>query len=53
MDTPGMKQTCEHPSFKKEYYLGSDTGDKECTACGETFGPQEMKELRERKASGN
>lgn len=51
METPNSK-ACEHPSFKKEYYLGSDTGDKECTACGETFSPREMRELRDQREQG-
>jgi len=25
---------CNHPETDKEYYLGSDTGDKICTTCG-------------------
>jgi hypothetical protein len=27
-------EPCDHPSTEKEYYLGSDTGDKVCTTCG-------------------
>lgn len=34
---------CNHPSFEKEYYLGSDTMDFVCTTCGETF-TREQKE---------
>jgi hypothetical protein len=25
---------CDHPSWEKEYHLGSDTGDKVCSRCG-------------------
>ena len=25
---------CNHPDVEKEYYLGSNTGDKVCTTCG-------------------
>ena len=25
---------CNHPSWEAEYYLGSKTGDKVCTVCG-------------------
>jgi hypothetical protein len=25
---------CNHPNVEKEYYLGTDTGDKVCTQCG-------------------
>jgi transcription initiation factor TFIIIB Brf1 subunit/transcription initiation factor TFIIB len=25
---------CSHPKIMKEYYLGSQTGDKVCTTCG-------------------
>ncbi|WP_199828548.1 hypothetical protein [Streptomyces sp. WM6372] len=28
---------CEHPQIEKEYHLGSDTGDKVCTTCGQCF----------------
>ena len=28
---------CNHPATEKEYVLGSDTGDRVCTTCGETF----------------
>jgi hypothetical protein len=28
---------CEHKKVEKEYYLGSDTGDKVCTTCGKTM----------------
>ena len=27
-------KSCEHPSWEKEYHLGSDTGDKVCSVCG-------------------
>ena len=29
---------CNHPKVEKEYYLGSDTGDKVCTTCGREVG---------------
>jgi hypothetical protein len=28
---------CDHPSFAKEYHLGTATGDKVCTQCGRAF----------------
>ncbi|MFF9175997.1 hypothetical protein [Streptomyces sp. NPDC014793] len=28
---------CDHPSLVKEYWQGSDTGDKVCEKCGQTF----------------
>ena len=28
---------CEHPRTEKERFNGSDTGDKVCTTCGQTF----------------
>ncbi|MGW2010831.1 hypothetical protein [Streptomyces nigrescens] len=28
---------CDHPTKAKEYHLGSATGDKVCTTCGEGF----------------
>jgi hypothetical protein len=28
---------CEHENIEKEYYLGTQTGDKVCTKCGKTF----------------
>lgn len=31
-DTP-----CDHPSFDKEYFNGSDSGDYICTQCGQVF----------------
>lgn len=33
---------CEHPSFAKEYYLGSSTGDYICDACGKSFTRDEV-----------
>ena len=38
-------ESCPHDELDKEYYLGSDTGDKVCKACGETFGPNELKQM--------
>lgn len=31
------KPPCKHEKLEKEYYLGTQTGDKICTTCGETF----------------
>ncbi|MFB6873778.1 hypothetical protein [Streptomyces sp. NPDC056323] len=45
METNEPKKACTHPTLKKEYYLGSQTGDKECTACGKTFSPDELKDM--------
>lgn len=36
---------CEHPDLDSEFYLGSRTGDKVCTTCGEDFSPQELTEM--------
>lgn len=33
------------PSWTGEYYLGSNTGDKVCTTCGEGFSPIKLKEM--------
>jgi|GEM_PF-2254951 len=34
----GWKGTsCDHPEIVKEYYLGTSTGDKVCTTCGEVI----------------
>ncbi|MFJ2961150.1 hypothetical protein ACIPIC_02435 [Streptomyces collinus] len=30
---------CSHPRLEKEYWQGSDTGDKVCDTCGELFYP--------------
>ena len=30
-------QPCKHPETDKEYYLGSDSGDRVCTTCGAIF----------------
>lgn len=40
---------CTHPSFQKEYYLSSQTGDYICTQCGETFTLQEKEEIEKRR----
>lgn len=39
-------EDCEHTSTSKEYYLGSDTGDRICNDCGEVFSPAELERLR-------
>lgn len=36
---------CDHPTLAKERYLGSSTGDKVCTTCGEDFTPHELREM--------
>ena len=36
---------CDHPELAKEYILGSNTGDKVCTTCGEDFSPAELKAM--------
>lgn len=36
---------CPHPQLAKEYILGSNTGDKVCTTCGDDFSPGEMQEM--------
>ena len=33
---------CDHPNLDKEYYLGAQTGDYVCIACGESFAPSEL-----------
>lgn len=34
---------CNHPQTEKEYYLGSDTGDKVCTTCGRVVDEEDRK----------
>ncbi|GAA1246629.1 hypothetical protein GCM10009609_07670 [Pseudonocardia aurantiaca] len=36
---------CGHPQLVKEYYLGTQTGDKVCTTCGEDFSEQEWRAI--------
>jgi hypothetical protein len=36
---------CGHPGLDVEFYLGSRTGDKVCTTCGESFSPAELKAM--------
>lgn len=36
---------CYHPRLVKEYYLGTQTGDVVCTACGESFASKEAAAL--------
>ena len=38
-------KSCSHPSFQKEYYLCSQTGDYVCVQCGESFTLQEKEEI--------
>ena len=40
---------CSHPSFQKEYYLSSQTGDYICTQCGATITLQEKEEIEKRR----
>ena len=44
------KKPCSHPSFQKEYYLSSQTGDYICTQCGKTITPQEKAEIEKRRS---
>jgi hypothetical protein len=36
---------CDHPQLVKEYYLGTQTGDKVCTTCGEDFSRAQWKAM--------
>ena len=38
---------CPHPSFQKEYYLTSQTGDYVCVQCGETFTVEQKEEIEQ------
>lgn len=40
---------CSHPEFAKEYMLGASTGDYVCTQCGESFSPDEYKEIIQKR----
>ena len=42
---------CSHPSFQKEYYLSSQTGDYICTQCGESFTRQEKERIEKQRSS--
>ena len=37
-------EECDHKNLKKEYYLGTQTGDWICCKCGETFAEKQKKE---------
>ncbi len=37
---------CDHPSTEKEYFLGSDTGDKVCSTCGKVVGDEDYGNVR-------
>jgi hypothetical protein len=37
---------CEHKERAKEYYLGSQTGDRACLNCGNMFTPADEAALR-------
>ncbi len=34
---PPAQKPCAHPSFSREFYLGSHTGDYICDECGDMF----------------
>jgi hypothetical protein len=36
---------CDHPQFASEFYLGTRTGDKVCTKCGEDFSSAELRAM--------
>jgi transposase-like protein len=38
---------CDHPTVRREYYLGAATGDYICSTCGESFSRQEWREMRD------
>lgn len=40
---------CDHPKVEKEYYLGSDTGDKVCTTCGREVGDDDFESSKTTK----
>lgn len=42
-------KACAHRDLVREYDLGAHTGDFVCRTCGESFTPEEAKELK-RKA---
>ncbi|MEJ7823153.1 MAG: hypothetical protein WKF85_12575 [Chitinophagaceae bacterium] len=44
----GDKQGCEHPSIKKEYYLGMHI-DYICSVCGEPFTKGEKDKIIEKR----
>lgn len=35
----------DHPEVDKEYYFGSQTGDRVCLSCGEAFSWQDWRAL--------
>lgn len=37
------QEACSHPSTSKEYYLGSNTGDRVCDHCGLAASPDYFK----------
>lgn len=41
------KEPCQHLQTYKEVIMGCKTGDRICSACGETLMPEELQELRE------
>jgi hypothetical protein len=45
LQTQWGDKPCDHPSFDKEYYLGSQTGDFICKQCGKEFSRQEYEEI--------
>ncbi|MBI5075670.1 MAG: hypothetical protein HZB62_10980 [Nitrospirae bacterium] len=40
---------CPHPTFDKEYCLGSDTGDYICIQCGRSFTKEEKNQIEASK----
>jgi hypothetical protein len=40
---------CNHPTFAKEYALGTSTTDYICTQCGASFGASEVAEIRSKR----
>lgn len=41
------KKSCDHPSFEKEHYLGSSTGDYVCRTCGHAISKDSYNEIIE------
>lgn len=39
-------ETCDHPDFNPESYLGTPTYDFYCTVCGRVFSETQMRYLR-------
>lgn len=43
-------KVCSHPHLEKKYYLGADTMDFVCTACGKEFTRDEKENLEANRA---